>query len=124
MVGDSSITGFKMETVTTESTEGKLNCDVEASSITAAAAAAAFVLWKLNLEAEGSLLLSQAVPLLCSLQQNADRCCKNRGVASQLKVMSAVKASHNLFFVVAIVAYLDKSVTLIWSNNTGRMCSI
>lgn len=123
MEGDGSIAGFKMETVTTEGAGGKLDCDVEASLITAAAAAAAFVLWKLNLEAEGSLLLSQAVPLLCSLQQNADRCCRNRGVASQLKVMSAVKASH-LFFVVAVVVYSDKSVTLIYPNNTGRMCSI
>lgn len=100
-----------METVTSESTEGKLNCDVDASLIMAAAAAA-FVLWKLNLEAEGSLLLSQAVPLLCSLQQNADRCYRNRGVASQLKVMSAIKAFHNLFDV-TIFVYLDKSVTLI-----------
>lgn len=88
----------------------------------AAAAAAAFVLWKLNLEAEGSLLLSQAVPLLCSLQQNADRCCKNRGVASQLKVKSAIKAFHNLSFDVAV--FLDNSVPLIYPNNAGRMCSI
>lgn len=82
-------------------TGGKLSCDVDASLIMAAAAAA-FVLWKLNLEAEGSLLLSQAAPLLCSLQQNADRCCKNRGVASQLKVMSAIKAFHKLSFDVAV----------------------
>lgn len=59
-----------------------------------AAAAAAFVLWKLNLEAEGSLPLSQAVPELCSLRQNANRWCTNGGVASQFRsftfnVMSA-----------------------------------
>lgn len=56
-----------METVLMESTEGKLGCDVDGPLIMAAAAA--FVLWKLNLAAEGSLPLSQAAPALRSLLQ-------------------------------------------------------
>lgn len=82
-----------------KSKEAQLGCDVDGPSIMAAAAAA-FVLWKLNLEVEGSLLLSQAVPLLCSLLHNAIQCCTTRGVASQLqiKVMAAIRAFQNPFF--------------------------
>lgn len=70
-----------METALTESTEGSLSCGVDGPLIMAAAAA--FVLWKLNLEAEGSLPLSQKVPVLCSLLQYESRWCTNGGVASQ-----------------------------------------
>lgn len=51
-----------------ESKEAQLGCDVDGPLIMAAAAAA-FVLWKLNLEVEGSLPLSQAV--FCTMQINA-----------------------------------------------------
>lgn len=48
---------------------GKLGCDVDGPSIMAAAAV--FRRWELNLETEGSLLLSRAGPLLCILLQSA-----------------------------------------------------
>lgn len=75
MVGTLQSGATKMETALMESRGGQLGCDVDGTSIVAAAAAAAFVLWKLNLELEGSLPLSQDVPVLCSRLQNASRWC-------------------------------------------------
>lgn len=55
-------------------------------------AAAAFVLWKLNLEVEGSLPLSQVVPVLCNIQINAATT-EVLHHSEKVKVVSAPKES-------------------------------